>query len=55
MRMDEPSLEQQAFADLDQISTDAKQALDALARDDVEDAQDILTDIRNRADAWEDP
>lgn len=46
-------LEQRAYDDLDQIATDAGNALDALARDDVEEAQRILEDIKDTADAWE--
>lgn len=46
-------LESKAFDDLDEIADDAGRALDALARDDVETAQDLLTDIKQRADAWE--
>lgn len=43
-----------AFEDLDQIAIEAGQALNALAKDDVESAQDILQDIQTRAEVWED-
>jgi len=46
-------LTSKAYDDLDQIANDASRALDALARDDVETAQDILQDIETTADAWE--
>lgn len=42
-----------AFEDLDQIASDASRALNALAADDVETAQEILTDIQTTAESWE--
>jgi hypothetical protein len=49
------NLEETAYEDLDKIAQKASTALDKLAADDVEGAQEQLHDIKRRAEAWDDP
>ena len=53
MCMADDSLKQKAFNDLDEIARLARDADNALARDDVEEAQRIVQTIKNTAAAWE--
>lgn len=45
--------EERAYEDLEKISTESKRALNALQRGDIEEAEDMLRSIQERAEAWE--